>query len=115
MNAIPSTPGTAAPGPSPPGLLEIWSRPVQAALAMLLFSLIAFIIGHVIFGDLRDARPTELEAGSFPTAIVDLNRADKALLRQVPEIGDVLADRIDEYRRARGGFRTVDELKNVSG
>lgn len=115
MNAPSPTPGTAAPVPSPPSLLEVWSRPVQAALAVLLFATIIFITAHVLFGDLRDARPTDLEAGSFPTAIVDLNNADRALLRQLPEVGDALVDRIEEYRREHGGFRTVDELRNVSG
>ncbi len=112
MNAIPSPPGPAPPAPA---LLEVWSRPVQAALALLLFVTLVFIGCHVFFGDLRDARPTELEAGSFPTQIVDLNQADKALLRQLPEVGEALAERIDDYRRERGGFRTVDELANVSG
>jgi competence protein ComEA len=115
MNAPSPTPGTPAPESSAPGLLEVWSRPVQAALAVLLFATITFIAVHVIFADLRDARPTDLEPGSFPTAIVDLNTADRALLRQLPEVGDALADRIEEYRRERGGFRSVDELRNVSG
>jgi competence protein ComEA len=108
-------PGTPAPETAPPSLLEVWSRPVQAALAVLLFAIIIFITAHVLFCDLRDARPTDLEPNSFPTAIVDLNNADKALLRQLPEVGDALADRIEEYRRERGGFRSIDELRNVSG
>ena len=115
MNASLPPARAGAPEASLPGILEVWSKPVQAALAVLLLGVIVFISAHVLFGDLRDARPTELEAGSFPKAVVDLNRADRAVLRQLPEVGEALAGRIDEYRRSRGGFRSIEELVQVPG
>lgn len=115
MNASSSTAKAGASEASAPGILEIWPKPVQIALAVLLCAVLVFIAAHVFFGDLRDARPTELEQGAFPTAVVDLNKAEKALLRQLPEVGEKLAERIDEYRRSNGGFRSVEELTNVSG
>lgn len=46
---------------------------------------------------------------------LDLNRAGAAELEALPGVGPVLAARILEERRARGGFRTVDELMDVPG
>lgn len=46
---------------------------------------------------------------------VDLNRADGALLRELPGIGPVLSEAIVSWREDHGGFRTVEELKNVPG
>ena len=49
---------------------------------------------------------------SFP---IDLNRAGKEELMALPGIGDVLAQRILDYRAEHGPFRTVEELMNVEG
>ncbi len=46
---------------------------------------------------------------------LDLNRAGTAELEALPGVGPALAARILEERRARGGFRTVDELLDVPG
>lgn len=46
---------------------------------------------------------------------LDLNRATVEQLQALPGIGAVLAQRIVERRRARGSFRTVDELREVKG
>ena len=46
---------------------------------------------------------------------IDLNRADSLQLRELPGIGPVLSEAIVSWREEHGGFRTVDELKNVPG
>ncbi len=69
---------------------------------------------HVYGMQRRAARPTALEPGSHAFR-VDLNRADRAQLLQLPGVGEALATRIEDYRTAHYGFRSVDELAQISG
>ena len=46
---------------------------------------------------------------------VSLGQATEAQLETLDGIGPALAGRILEYRRQHGGFRSIDELKEVSG
>jgi competence protein ComEA len=46
---------------------------------------------------------------------VDLNRADRAQLLQLPGVGESLAQRIKEYRDDHNGFRRIDDLRRVPG
>lgn len=46
---------------------------------------------------------------------VSINHASKEELSALPGIGDVLAQRILDYRAAHGYFRSVEELLNVEG
>lgn len=48
-------------------------------------------------------------------AIINLNTATKEKLCQITGIGDKKADLILQYREQHGQFRSVDELKQVSG
>lgn len=50
-----------------------------------------------------------------PGAPLDLNTATAVQLDQLPGVGPVLAQRIVDYRTQHGGFRSVDELRQVSG
>jgi competence protein ComEA len=47
--------------------------------------------------------------------ILNLNEATAIELQQLPAIGQELAGRIVKYREGVGGFRTLDELKQVRG
>lgn len=47
--------------------------------------------------------------------LVDLNRADRALLETLPGIGPVKAQAIVDWREANGGFGSVDDVLLVSG
>jgi len=46
--------------------------------------------------------------------VIDLNRADRAEVRQLPGVGPTLAARLSSARED-GGFRSFDELRNVPG
>lgn len=47
--------------------------------------------------------------------IVNINTADAAQLATLKGIGPALSQRIIEYREQNGGFKTIDEIKNVRG
>jgi competence protein ComEA len=53
--------------------------------------------------------------GTAPTALVDLNLADQALLETLPDVGPVTAQAIIAWRDQHGGFTAVAELLEVDG
>jgi competence protein ComEA len=55
---------------------------------------------------------TDAEASG---GLVNLNTASVATLQELPGVGPVLASRIVAYREQRGGFSSVDELRQVTG
>ena len=49
------------------------------------------------------------------TLSVNINTADAGSLAQLPGIGEVLAQRIIDYRRIHGDFTALEQLTNVEG
>ncbi len=47
--------------------------------------------------------------------LININSAEQAELETLPGIGPTLAQRIIEYREVNGGFKTIEEIKSVSG
>ncbi|MEU3661661.1 ComEA family DNA-binding protein [Streptomyces sp. NPDC032940] len=54
-------------------------------------------------------------AGAGPAAPVSLSTATVDQLETLPGVGPVLAQHIVDYRTQHGGFRSVDELREVNG
>ena len=46
---------------------------------------------------------------------ININTASASLLDSLPGIGEVLAGRIIDYREVTGGFKTIEEIMEVSG
>ena len=57
--------------------------------------------------------PREVEEQSLQK--IDINRAEPWLLEALPGIGEVLAQRIVDYRSQNGPFRRIEDLLKVSG
>jgi competence protein ComEA len=55
------------------------------------------------------------DGGVQADAVVDLNTADATTLETLPGIGPAMAQRILTWREEHGGFRTVEDLLEVSG
>jgi competence protein ComEA len=102
---------TAPTTPTPPDVFTAWPRSAQLATAFLL-GVSLTLLGVHVGGSLRSGtRPTELELGYR----LDLNRAERPALLQLPGVGPNLAERIEAHRRERGPFRSVDDLAEVRG
>lgn len=52
---------------------------------------------------------------SLAFGVVNINKANSAQLQSLNGIGPTKAHEILKYRKAHGGFRSVDELVNVKG
>lgn len=52
---------------------------------------------------------------TFAFGTININVANSAQLQSLNGIGPAKAQEIMKYRKAHGGFKTVDELVNVKG
>ena len=106
---VPPVPPATPPGPpeaQPPGR-------AQSAAVLLLLLVGAGLVGWRWYADHYRTRPTD----RLPHAAhrIDLNRATKADLMQVPGVGPQLAERIVARREAVGPFARVEDLDGVHG
>jgi competence protein ComEA len=92
-------------------MLSAWPRSAQITVAFLL-GVVVTLIGAQAWNSLRwSSRPTDLERGITLAYRVDLNRAERAELLQLPGIGPALAERIE----GRRPYEHVHQLREVPG
>src|SRR5262245_9262578 len=102
----------AAPSPAPPSsppASPAWPHTAQLAAALLLGAALALLGVHAWGYQRWGSRPTDLNPDRGTAYRIDVNRADRAELLQLPGVGPNLAARIEAYRRENGHFRTVDD------
>ena len=96
-------------------------KPAAVAVISVGVALLIFLAGMFVG---RNTQPTSApSAAQMSTAAVtepgqtllNLNTADIWQLQEIPGIGEILARRIVEYRRAHGGFSSVQQLLDVDG
>jgi competence protein ComEA len=104
------------PSEAPPlaEILLAWPREAQWAAAALVVAAALLLAANAWGLNSFWARPAALDEGDSCCYRVDLNQATIAELMQIPGVGPKLAERIVEYRREHGGFRNVQDLRNVA-
>lgn len=91
------------------------ARGEQWVLVILALVLVAGVAWRGITYYRLGAEPLEVIPAAPPTYRVDVNTADWLTLAVVPGLGEALSKRIVEVRERRGGFRSLEELKDVRG
>ncbi len=54
-------------------------------------------------------------ANDMEDSKININTADATRLKELPGIGDAIAQRIIQYREQNGKFKSIDQIKDVSG
>ncbi len=71
-------------------------------------------VGEVLNDDIMDLQLTSISSNINSTNKININKCSQMDLESLPGIGPVLALRIIDYRTSNA-FKTVDDLKQVSG
>ncbi len=100
--------------PSKASALPTWPAGVQLALGFLIIAASFFLLGRWSLDWNRPA-PAPIHEFEREVAMLDVNRATRAELRLIPGIGDSLAQRVIDQRERNGPFKSVDDLRQVSG
>lgn len=105
-------------------------KPHIPVLPILTFIFAAFLVGFFVG---RNVNRTPVQITAIPTVtqnalenplevtehaqfqLININTANAQQLRSLPGIGEVLAQRIIDYRTEHGLFRSEGDLMNVSG
>lgn len=96
---------------------------------VIVFIAVAIVVGNIFLylnarnpggfeGLLPDTTPVDEDSSETTQAIkfpININRASKDELVLLPHIGEVIAGRIIEYRKANGDFRRKEDIINVKG
>ena len=82
-------------------------------LTLLILGL--FLTGLLYYRKATPAPGFEIININESHALININAATAIELERLPGIGPVLATRIVEHRESAGGFRDIEELKNVKG
>lgn len=101
---------------SPPSNLFL-RRADQVAIAVLTLFALGSISAYWIWQAKLRGRLIDIDRSNRPSAAysVDINTAEAPELIELPGLGQSLARRIVDWRKAHGRFSSIDQLRQISG
>jgi competence ComEA-like helix-hairpin-helix protein len=102
-------------------LLQSERRPVILPLTkqerrVVLFLVIVILSGTGIDYARKQCAPLRAAFCFDPSyGKININTADKEMMKDIPGIGDIIAQRIIEYRGVNGPFDSIGALRKVKG
>lgn len=89
---------------------------VSAGILILVGSVVKFSKDTFISNKIYSSEDKNISApAAVCLEVVDINKAGLDELMKLPGIGEKTANQIIEYRSRRGGFSSLDDLKQVKG
>jgi competence ComEA-like helix-hairpin-helix protein len=81
-----------------------------------LFIMVVFLVGTAINYLGKQCAPLRAVFKFDPSyGKININTADKEMLKEIPGIGDTIAQRIINFRAENGRFTEIDMLRRVKG
>ena len=97
-------------------------KPDKSLIFVIVSSLVllSLVIGLRVYEFKKYDEPIALSpysslAPTLNKITVNINTADLNQLCELPQIGEVLAQRIIDYREQNGAFNAIDDIKQVKG
>jgi len=95
------------------GGLSEEAEPENINLAAFLYDTQKIYVPKI--GEVIDKNDFTEQNNSIEMSKIDLNKADKKELMNLNGVGEATAKAIIEYREKNGPFKSIEEIKNVSG
>ena len=91
----------------------------EKAIILISYVFVGIIISYSFYDVTVDKTDvlsySKAEVEGIDVELVNINTADAETLCTLPSVGESTANKIIEYRNEHGGFKSIEEISEISG